>query len=247
MEGHPTTENEESAACGVHTDEARARNLFFAEVEHKVKTAMSVIQGWATTLDDRWDQMDEPRRREGVALIRKTSDRLVHQCEQLLNEARLGVMLEDLIPERVDLVEIASLVSEGNAIRGRVIECDSDGPVFAKAVPSAVQQILGHLVDNAEKYSPADTPVVVRVRQEQGMAVLQVIDGGLGVPEGDETHHLFEPFTRASDLAAEGTGLGLFIVRRLTEAMGGSVGACRNPKAGSTFTVSLPGAELAVL
>lgn len=242
VEGHPVSEASGSAIAAPAG--GRDQELFFAEIEHKVKTAMSVLQGWAITLDERWDRLDDAGRRQAVSVIRRTADSVVQQCEQILEDARLQVTVADIEPEVVDLVAVVRGAAPMAGSGGHPIVCDSDGPVVARAVPHAVHQIMGHLVDNAEKYSPSGTPVVLRAREEGSWAVLEVVDRGVGIPEGDE-QVIFEPFRRGTQSAVSGAGLGLFIVRKLAEAMGGSVSADRNASGGSTFVVRLPAAPMA--
>jgi signal transduction histidine kinase len=116
------------------------------------------------------------------------------------------------------------------------------GPLLVDADPAALQQVLGHLIENAVKYSDGGTTVVVRAFADgSGLVVLEVSDEGIGIPEGID---IFAPFLRGSATDHRpGVGLGLYIVRNLVRAMGGDVTARRNADRGSTFTVRLPGAH----
>jgi two-component system sensor histidine kinase KdpD len=100
--------------------------------------------------------------------------------------------------------------------------------------------VLGHLVENAVKYSPEGSRVTVGARLDRDRAVLEVRDEGPGVPEDVD---VFAPFRRGPDTDdVAGVGLGLYIVRNLCRAMGGDVWARAHPEGGSTFTVDLPAA-----
>lgn len=105
---------------------------------------------------------------------------------------------------------------------------------------TALGQVLGHLLDNAVKYSPAEGAItVVGHRTAEGVA-LAVVDAGVHLPDGV---NIFEAFQRGASTevgAAPGVGLGLHIVRTLVEAMGGSVTAESGADAGTKFTVNLP-------
>lgn len=243
VEGHPKTESNGNGASPATRGDKQEQALFIAEVEHKVKTALSILHGWSITLDDRWDDLEDSTRREAVSVIRRTADKVVQQCQQVLEEARIGFATAALEPEVIDLVEtVRQSVPDGTST-GRSIIVDAGEAVPVRAVPSAVSQIVGHLVDNAAKYSPEGTPVVVRTKGEGPWAVVEVVDRGVGLPEGQE-QAIFEPFQRGPNSGQPGAGLGLFIVRRLAQMMGGSVSASRNSAGGSTFTVRLPASEL---
>ena len=105
--------------------------------------------------------------------------------------------------------------------------------------PSALHQVLGHLLDNAVKYSPARGVIRVVGRATPDGAAIDVADEGPGLPSGVD---VFEAFRRGDPqrAGAAGIGLGLHIVRTLVEAMGGTVAAEANDAGGTTFTVSLP-------
>lgn len=223
----------------------RHQTLVFAEAEHKLKTSLAVISGWATTLDERWDILTEDQRREGIATIRRSADTLATQTRGLLEEARADIARLDLDPVQLDLAEILEVTTPSfdGLSTSHDIRYQADGPVPVWADPGGLQQVLGHLVENAVKYSPAGGTVHVRTRALETWAELTVADDGVGIPDDID---LFAAFTQGRSNngdgapAANGIGLGLYIVRNLVEGMGGSVTAVRNPGRGSTFTVLLP-------
>jgi hypothetical protein len=102
--------------------------------------------------------------------------------------------------------------------------------------------VLANLISNAHKYSPADQEVRLRVWRDNGWAMAAVSDRGRGIPR-EELDRVFEKFHRVEDpmtMTTGGTGLGLYIARELTRAMGGEIEATSAPRRGSTFTVRLP-------
>jgi two-component system, OmpR family, sensor histidine kinase ArlS len=115
-----------------------------------------------------------------------------------------------------------------------------NGPVMLD--PDRVDQILRNLVDNALKFSPTDSPVRVYAEIRDGSVQVAVSDRGSGIPAGD-LPHIFDRFHQAGETLTrevEGAGLGLYITKRLVEAMGGSIEVSSEPGRGTTFTVSLP-------
>lgn len=224
--------------------EQRLRNqtLLFAEAEHKLKTTLAVISGWATTLDESWDKLPDDMRRQGIVAIRRNSEDLAEQARRLLEDARAEIAALDLDPVRLELNEVLGFTTTlfGGVSRAHQVEFQpAEGEVWAWVDAAALQQVLGHLIENAVKYSPEGGHITLRTFVNGGEAHIEVCDEGVGVPDDV---NVFAAFQRGAERAdeAEGAGLGLYIVRNLVESMGGRISAQRNPDRGSTFAVTLP-------
>jgi signal transduction histidine kinase len=103
-----------------------------------------------------------------------------------------------------------------------------------------LERVLDNLLGNAVKYSPHGGAISVRVSQERGDAVLEVVDQGLGIPAA-ALPHLFEHFQRAGNVGTtQGTGLGLVGVRRIVEEHGGTIDIRSQEGQGTTVTIHLP-------
>jgi signal transduction histidine kinase len=103
-----------------------------------------------------------------------------------------------------------------------------------------LRQIFSNLLTNAIKYSPEGAIIHFRVQAENGWAIFQVEDHGIGIPDDEQTH-LFDTFYRARNVGnIPGTGLGLSIVKSSVDLHGGSVSFKSRVGAGTTFTVKLP-------
>jgi two-component system sensor histidine kinase BaeS len=108
--------------------------------------------------------------------------------------------------------------------------------------PLRLEQVFTHLISNAVKYSPAGGEIVARVAREDTQVSVAISDQGIGIPAND-LPHLFEQFYRSEHADSQGitgAGLGLYIVRQLVEAHGGTITVTSEVDAGSTFTVRLP-------
>jgi signal transduction histidine kinase len=217
------------------------RSTFHAESEHKLKTELAVLCGWARTLDDRWGELAAEDRRKGVAIIRSRADGMAERATRMLEEARAEIGVQVARPERLDLAAVLAATVEGAAgmSREHTIELDACKGANVFVDPASLQQVLGHLLENAVKYSPGGGTVAVRTRRAGRWVELIVADEGVGVPDGVD---LFAPFQRGHHDGIDGTGLGLYIVAKLVEEMGGRIEARRNRDAGSTFVVKLPAA-----
>jgi len=107
-----------------------------------------------------------------------------------------------------------------------------------------IERVLVNLLDNAAKYTPADTPIEITASQIDERIVLEVADSGPGCPSGIAPEQLFEAFSRGQqESAVSGIGLGLALVRRIVEAHGGRVVARPRVPNGLCFVISLPAGQ----
>jgi signal transduction histidine kinase len=218
----------------------RAQTMLVAEALHRLKTALSIINGWASTLEDRWDELEDERRRHAVSIIRRSGQRMAEDALRLLEDAQAELRLLDLDPVELDLREVLDVnvaMLEGLSPSHSISHATApDADVVVCVDPAALQQVLGHLLENAVKYSPRGSAVTVTARRASDSVLIDITDAGVGIPTDID---VFAPFERG-DTQTTGAGLGLYIVRNLVEAMGGDVTASRNPDHGSTFSVRLP-------
>jgi signal transduction histidine kinase len=211
-------------------------------LDHQVKTEATIVSGWAVLLDETWDELTEEQRREAVQVIRRRSEALAEAARSQLELVAGGwsappagdLQRDDLARTLRLLAEEVAAATSSHAVRYEGPEALEWG--FDRA---GVERIVLQLVENAIRYSPHGSDVVVGLRDDGGGRVaIDVVDEGEGIPDDRD---LFDPFVR-HDHRSGGSGLGLFIVRDAVEAMGGSVTAARNPSSGSTFRVTLPAA-----
>ena len=220
----------------------RTRAQFLGEAEHRLKTPLTVLQGVSGALLDHGDDMEDEQRKHFLESMVRNAEELTRLVNDLLTEARSEVQARELAPIRLELRPFTDMIAEAFtcvSTSHRVIGHVSPGAV-AVVDPSALYQVLGHLLDNAVKYSPDGGTITVRVDSTLGGIQIAVTDEGIGLPENID---VFAPFQRGdSDVTGQtpGVGLGLHIVRNLVDSMGGSLVAQRNSGKGSTFTVRLP-------
>lgn len=222
-----------------------AQRLFLATTTHEFKTPLTVINGMASTLQSRWDDLTPEIRKEALHSITKRGDSLVKLIDQLLLgwRAEAGQVPVDIAP--FDLAHAAESASAGfgsvSDSHRVLVEVAPDLPL-ALGDPRAIEQMVGQLLENALKYSPEGGTITVKTgRSELGVCVA-VTDQGIGFAPED-ADRIFSRYFRSAtgkSAASAGIGLGLFIVRALAEAQGGTVTATSDPGNGSTFTVCLP-------
>jgi two-component system, OmpR family, sensor histidine kinase KdpD len=211
-------------------------------VSHDLRSPLTAIVAAASSLANPELQLADVDRAELVTSIRSAADRLNRVVGNLLDLSRLqtGVaaphpelwLAEELVGRAVE-----QLGTEGDRV---VVYIDSDAPpVRVDAVQ--IERVLVNLLDNALKFSPAGSPVQVRVDEREGELLLHVVDQGPGVAAG-ERETVFEPFRRGDGATARGAGLGLAIARGFSEANGARIWAEDDPWGGH-FVLALPSAE----
>jgi signal transduction histidine kinase len=230
----------------------RLKDDLLAAVSHELRTPLAGMLGALATLSAREGQLTEPQRQELIGMAVRQGDRLKLQIEQLLLAARLERGGHEQSERPV--VDVATVTREAVAAaraaypaRQLLLEANEVLPV--RALPEAVRQVLGNLLDNAAKHAPDRAPIRVEARRVGALAVLAVEDAGPGVPPA-ERERIFERFTQLDSGAtrlAGGVGLGLYIARQLANAQGGELLLAdpTPPGQGARFELRLPMAELA--
>ena len=219
-----------------------AKTLFLATASHELKTPVTVIAGFADTIR-RYPGMPEERRAEAVDAIHRRALELSAIVDRLLLTSKIegGRVQVDLHP-----VDVRPLLGErANALqdasgRHMILQIAAE-PLVVQADPLALRTVVDHLLDNATKYSDGG-PVVVGARREPEQVVFWVSDIGIGMDE-DQARRCFDKFWQAESTDVRrfgGTGIGLYIVSSLVEAMGGRISVETAVGRGSTFSVSLP-------
>ena len=196
------------------------RIRFAAQVEHAMKSPITVIKGWSETLRTR--QADDDEALElGLAAIESTADRLGDQVSDLLVEARSAIGAGDV--EDVDVRRIATSLAKLAPGRPYTVR----GSLHLKAEPVAVSVLLEHLVENAVTHTPDGTAIRVILLDD----AIIVEDDGPGLPDRDD---LFDPFVSA-DPEVQGTGLGLHIIASIAERLGATLEAGAAESGGARF------------
>lgn len=225
----------------------RAQSLFLATTTHEIKTPLTVVSGFATTLQRRWDDLTAEDRERALGAIVRRSDALVKLIDQLLLGFRVRAGQLDLDLRGFDLRPTLDLAVSGFSTLSEAhkltLDVEPDLPLVIGDV-RAVDQVLAQLLENAIKYSPSGGEITVGAKARDGVVAVFVRDRGVGLRsgEGDRVFSRYFRGTNKETRKTGGVGLGLYIVRQLVEAQGGTVGAEGNPEGGSTFEFTLPAA-----
>ncbi len=216
---------------------------FLAILTHELRSPMTAMAGYADLLLDQWERVAPERREEFLGAIGRNTRRLAQLIEDVFDALRAERMELPVDLAAVDLEPIVREVAARHVDRSGAHTLDlSVSPTLRDAWADAVRaaQVIDNLVSNAVKYSPRGGPVRVTLSSDDDAVELIVSDDGLGIPER-ERERLFGKFARLHPgESIGGTGLGLYLVRQLVEAMGGSIDVESQEGVGSTFRVSLP-------
>ena len=230
-----------------------AKSEFLSRMSHELRTPMNSILGFAQLMDM---GALAPAHKKGVDHIKKSGKHLLNLINEVLDLSRiesgkLSISLEsvsicNLISETLDIVN--PLANDRNVSLEFINLPGED--LFVTADYQKLKQVLLNLINNAVKYNRDGGSVKVECSREYGVRSrekgvrISVIDTGNGI-KPEELHKLFNPFQRigAEISEIEGTGLGLAVAKKLTEAMHGKIGVESKVGVGSTFWIELPQSE----
>jgi signal transduction histidine kinase/DNA-binding NarL/FixJ family response regulator len=229
---------------------SQEKTAFLANMSHEIRTPMNAILGFSELLES---ELRESKHRQYLQSIRSSADSLLQLINDILDMSKIEAGMMELRLEPTDPREISSFIhtvfSEPAARKNVRLECK-----VAEELPQALlldrirlRQILVNLVGNAVKFTDQGE-IRVRFRGEKQVPGshhtlwIEVEDTGVGIPP-DKLEIIFKPFVQAGahrDKEQQGTGLGLAVVKRLTEAMGGTVTAGAASVRGAVFSLCIP-------
>jgi PAS domain S-box-containing protein len=229
-----------------------AKDLFLATTSHELRTPITVVQGFASTLASRWDKLLDRDRRMAVQTIAERAESLARLVDQLLLGSRAGANRLTVTNKPFDLAKLlteAAKVFRPLSDRHILITDIPDDLPQAHGDAAATDSIVSQLLENAFKYSPDGGTVTITAAAlpESGQIAVTVQDEGIGIAPAD-IERVFERFVQgeAGDRRRfGGIGLGLYIVRQLARAQGGEVTAAAGPDSGTIMRLTLPQAAAA--
>ncbi|HTI03150.1 MAG TPA: ATP-binding protein, partial [Acidisoma sp.] len=240
ISAHRQTDAELQRAKEAAEAASRAKSRYVVGISHELRSPLNAILGYAQLLEK---DADIPvRKREGLRIIRRSGEHLTALIGGLLDISKIEAGHIELyrdeirLPEFLDhLVQMMRLQAE---TKGIALHYRADPlPRLVYADEHRLRQVLINLLSNAIKFTAAGSVTFI-VRYRSQVAEFEIADTGRGIAEADLIR-IFEPFQRAGDQSVPGTGLGLTIVRLLTEVMGGEVTATSQLGEGSRFRLRL--------
>ena len=223
----------------------RLKDEFLATLSHELRTPLNAIVGWVHLL--KTGQLPDEERRHALDRIDRNAHAQARLVQDLLDVSRIttGKLLLDVREMDFAAVIMNAIDACRPAADARhvTIATQFSGSFPTCGDPDRLQQVVWNLITNAVRFTPAGGRVTISLSRSDGTDTLRVRDTGAGI-EPQFVPYVFEPFRQAdaaSTRAHGGLGIGLTIVRRLTEMHGGQVEvASDGPGLGATFTVKLP-------
>jgi len=219
------------------------KSRFVSMASHEFRTPLSTIMSSVDLIGRYTEDISEERIHKHVERIRAKVRELTGMLNDFLSLDKLEQGSVSCNPVESDVVHMSiELIEElrGLAKPGQEIEYDHMGSERIVYQDRAMlHNVLSNLLGNAIKYSPEDKRIDLHTSISNGVLTIQVKDQGIGIPLEDQ-QHLFERFFRAANaFTVQGTGLGLNIVRKYLDLMGGTIAFESTPDIGTTFTVTI--------
>ena len=225
---------------------ARLKSDFVSNVSHELRTPLALIRLYAETLELGRITTQE-KKQQYYRIIRKESERLTALINNILDFSRIEAGRKEYEFRNTDIAELVR-----NTLESYRYQIEQQGFAFEESIDSnlpavpvdreAIARALVNLVNNALKYSTDEKFLGVKLYRDDGVVKLEVADHGIGIARRDQSK-IFEKFYRAGDPLVhntKGSGLGLSLVRHITQAHGGEIAVESTPGKGSRFILSLP-------
>ena len=220
------------------------KSRFMSMASHEFRTPLSTILSSVALIARYPHTEDDEKRQKHINRIKSS----ISNLNGILNDfMSLGKLEEGKVALKVEVIDLGDLCQdikedlEGMLKPGQEIIFDFNGKVQSISCDSRIlKNVFFNLLSNAIKYSNEKQPISCVLNFKEKEVQVDIIDRGIGIPESEQ-HHLFDRFFRASNAGAiQGTGLGLNIVQKYLELIGGSITYTSELNKGSTFTFTVP-------
>lgn len=213
---------------------------FIATISHELRTPLGFIKGYSTTLLRQDTEWDEATRREFLTIIDEEADHLTTLIENVLESARLQ---SNTMPIRFQAVRLDALIRD-IALRSQArykdmkISLNFSATPIVRADGVRLAQVLTNLFNNAAKYAPG-SPISISLTKEERSYRIRFSDKGPGI-SSEHLPHLFQRFYRVPGQTSTGSGLGLFICKKIVEAHDATISVESQLGKGTTFIIDFP-------
>lgn len=224
-----------------------AKDEFISMASHQLRTPLTSVKGYISMVLEGDAGKIAPQQKQLLSEAFASSERMVHLINDFLNVSRLQTGKFMLEQRPVDLAKVVKQEVESlqTTVKMHDLKLKFKAPAYFPTLfidEGKIRQVIMNFIDNAIYYSRENSTITVRLAVEDGSAVLEVHDTGIGVPKAEQAH-LFGKFFRATNARRQrpdGTGVGLFLAKKVIVAHGGSILFHSVEGQGSTFGFRLP-------
>lgn len=212
-----------------------------SKIAHELRSPLTSVKGFSATLVKRWDRFTDEQRFQFVETIHADAERMGRIVSEVLDLARLEANRLEIHPQNVSVASVALQSAEHLAglAGGERVSVEVDEGLTAYVDPERLGHMLRALIENAIKFSD-DGPITVSAARSKDEVEIKVTDQGIGI-EAERLGGLFSgPAPTGQRSGPSGTGLGLYLTRRLAEAHSGRIEVSSEQDKGSVFTLCLP-------
>ena len=215
---------------------------FISTVSHELRTPLTSIRGFAQTMLASWDKLDDNSKKKFLEIIEQQSNRLIHLVENILSVTKMSD--ENLILKKTSVNQsvnaVVQMIKQKYSDYKFEINLNKTNPeIYADF--EKLQQILINIIENACKYSDSGSTVKISTSTDDKDVYIHIQDEGVGIDE-EYAEKIFEKFSRIDNpltRKTQGSGLGLFITKSLTEKMNGKV-SFKHLEKGTLFELKFP-------
>jgi signal transduction histidine kinase len=212
---------------------------FMMAVTHELKTPIAVAQLNLETLQKR--QLDEDKRQMLISNTLQEANRLNTLCNNILFASQLDAGAYATTKQEVNFSDLLEgcIDSFKKRFSARIVQERINESIYIFGETLLLQMLVNNLIDNANKYASKDTPITVSLSQKEDQVEFSVADLGEGLAE-EEKKKVFEKFYRVGEentRKTKGTGLGLYLCKKIVQGHGGKIFVSNNQPQGSIFTV----------
>jgi signal transduction histidine kinase len=225
----------------------RLKGDFLSNVSHELRTPLTAIEGMGLTLEQQWDQLEEPVRRELLSRLNANAKTLHQIISTVLDFSRVeaGSLTAKTEPVALRPFVEGVLHRLANLLSSHPLVSRLPDDVMVRADPMLLDRVVENLLSNAVKHTPRGTAVTISASVEDGQATICVEDRGQGISDAD-LRYLGDRFFRGGDpntRRTRGTGLGLALVREILRLHGSDLEVSSEVGKGSRFSFRLPVAQ----
>ncbi len=227
----------------------RAKSEFIALASHQLRTPLSAVNWEAEILSSKFKKGFSKRQLQGIKNISVSTKRMIRLVNDLLDVAKIDQERLMLKKEKIDLMKIVdeikndlNVLLKNNGLVLKVGIANHKKEALVVGDPEKIRLAVENLLSNSIKYSRKHGKIEILLKKNDGFWVFRIKDNGIGIPRNQQKQ-VFSKFFRSYNVSryqAEGTGLGLYIVKNIVEKSGGRVWFKSEEGIGSIFSFSLP-------